>query len=1008
MNVLYLLIFIFFSGATNFVRSYIGRIAFLCLCYLAVGLVFDQRVVAQINFEPLTNNEKRIVDEILFLSKNGIDELSMYIVKNKNNIDRKIIKDLIFKARLRESGSYPEKSLEIFNIALFVSHSLNDKRYIALIHFFLGRVLFKQSKVDEAIQNYLVSEKQFYDNGYFADLVYVYADIGYVYLKKDVVLSKMYFEKGLIFSRHSMNSTLPNIYPIELGLASLYSGLAALSLIDGDRYRAIGYYHDALASYRVLDGVYRSYGIQISEHLFWLGRLYREVGSIVKSLIYYHESYKFALRGNNRLLQAEIFNSIGVLYLEQEFYVKAEKYFFDSLDIYSSDVKLYGKEIVLLNLGVVYQRKNDKSLAERYFKEAYQKAKEQGNKDVMIAAGEGLGVCFRIAGDFKSAMTILDASLVLANEIKDKIRIAEVLWRKSEVLHDMKQFDDSIELATQSLHISKRLQLTNLSVLTSTLLARSMIKKNEIDLAIGILKQAIAIVEERRYQVAGQEQGRQLYFENKLAPYHLMINIYVEKGMMHDALTQMENIKGRILLDSLKKSGGRITYDMTDMDRLEEQKLNQVIVDLNKLLRAEIQKKYQDQNRINRVRGELINARLKHSIYQDLLQATNPGISFHDDIAKQFIYYDFKLAGLDADTLYVGYTVTEELTYTFVISPRDGEEEHNLVIQPIEIRRTDLRKKISYFHAQLAQRSLNYTVASRDLYDLLIKPIEIKLIGKRKICIIPDDVLWGIPFQALTARSGRYLIEEYSVFYAPSLSVYLQMLNRYSYTGESKENSLLAFGNPSLDDDTVEYFNGQQRGENFKPLPHAEFEVKAILTMFRNPKSKALIGLEAEERLFKSMVSEYRTIHLATHGVLDDQNPLYSYLLLSKKDDDQIEDGILEAREILNLDLSADMVVLSACETARGRIGSGEGLIGMSWAFFIAGCRSTVVSQWKIDSAGTAKFMIEFYKVLERNRVEGKSSKSEALKNAAIMMMKNIRYRHPYYWAGFVTIGLDN
>lgn len=1007
MNVLYLLVFNTFLCVTEYVRSYIGRIAFLCLCYLAVGFVFDQRVVAQMIIEPLTNDEKRIVDEMLFLSKNSTDEFSVYIEMNKKNMDRKIIKDLIFKARLRESGSYPEKSLEIFNIALFVSHSLNDKRYIALIHFFLGRLMFKQGKVDEAIQHYLLSEKQFYDNGYFADLVYVYADIGYVYLKKDVVLSKLYFEKGLLFSRQSVNSILPNIYPIELGLASLYSGLAALSLIDGDRYRSIGYHHDAVASYTALDAVYKSYGIQISEHLFSLGRLYREIGSIVKSLIFYHESYKFALRSSNRLLQAEIFNSIGVLYLEQEFYIKAEKYFFDSLDIYSSDDNLIGKEIVLLNLGVVYQRKNDKSLAEIYFKESYQKAIEHGNRDVMIAAGEGLGDCFRIAGDFKSAMAILDASLVLANETQDKMRIAEVLWRKSEVLFDMKQYDDSIELATQSLDISKRLQLTNLSVLASTLRARSMIKKNEVDLAIGVLKQAIASVEERRYQVAGQEQGRQLYFENKLTPYHLLINIYVEKGMMYDALTQMENIKGRIILDSLKMSGGRLTYEEPDMNKLEEQKLNQVIVDLNKLLRAEIQKKYQDQNRINRIRGDLTDARLKHSIHQDLLLATNSKIPIYDDVAKQFISHDFKLAGLDADTLYVGYTVTEDLTYTFAISP-SGEEEIDLAIKTIEIRRVDLRKKISYFHAQLAQRSLNFTIASRDLYDLLIKPIEIKLNGKRKICIIPDDVLWGIPFQALTAPGERYLIEEYSVFYAPSLSVYLQMLKRNTYSGESKENSLLAFGNPSLEGDTVKYLKGHQRDENFMPLPHAEFEVKAILSMFRNPKSKALIGQEAEERLFKSVVSEYRTIHMATHGVLDDQNPLYSYLLLSKKDDDQEEDGILEAREILNLDLSADMVVLSACETARGRIGSGEGLIGMSWAFFVAGCRSTVVSQWKIDSAGTAKFMIEFYKVLEKKRVEGKSSKSEALKIAAIMMMKNIRYRHPYYWAGFVTIGLDN
>jgi CHAT domain-containing protein len=107
----------------------------------------------------------------------------------------------------------------------------------------------------------------------------------------------------------------------------------------------------------------------------------------------------------------------------------------------------------------------------------------------------------------------------------------------------------------------------------------------------------------------------------------------------------------------------------------------------------------------------------------------------------------------------------------------------------------------------------------------------------------------------------------------------------------------------------------------------------------------------------------------------------------------------------MDLNLRADLVVLSACETARGRIGAGEGVIGMSWAFFVAGCRTTVVSQWQVNSPSTSELMAGFYKHLRPAATKNRKMKSDALRLAALELIKNPRYRHPYYWAGFVMIG---
>ena len=127
--------------------------------------------------------------------------------------------------------------------------------------------------------------------------------------------------------------------------------------------------------------------------------------------------------------------------------------------------------------------------------------------------------------------------------------------------------------------------------------------------------------------------------------------------------------------------------------------------------------------------------------------------------------------------------------------------------------------------------------------------------------------------------------------------------------------------------------------------------------------------------------------------------------MLTKTAGDPENDGLLEAREIMNMHLNADLAVLSACETANGRIPPGEGVIGMSWAFFVGGTRSMLVSQWKVNSASTSQLMMNFYENLPSKEDHQANKKAQALREAALRLMKNKRYRHPFYWAGFVMIG---
>src|SRR4029077_4487717 len=129
-------------------------------------------------------------------------------------------------------------------------------------------------------------------------------------------------------------------------------------------------------------------------------------------------------------------------------------------------------------------------------------------------------------------------------------------------------------------------------------------------------------------------------------------------------------------------------------------------------------------------------------------------------------------------------------------------------------------------------------------------------------------------------------------------------------------------------------------------------------------------------------------------------SPLYSQLVLAAPRAGESDDGLLEAREILEMSLDADLAVLSACETGRGQSGAGEGLIGMSWAFFVAGCPATVASQWKVEAAGTNRLMLAFHR-----EVRAGLSPAEALRLAALSQLRRPDERHPFYWAGFVAMG---
>jgi CHAT domain-containing protein len=288
---------------------------------------------------------------------------------------------------------------------------------------------------------------------------------------------------------------------------------------------------------------------------------------------------------------------------------------------------------------------------------------------------------------------------------------------------------------------------------------------------------------------------------------------------------------------------------------------------------------------------------------------------------------------------------------------------------------------------------LGYRAEARELYDTLLAPLAPFVLGNEPLYFVPDGPLWSLPFQTLVAPSGAHLAETRPIAVAPSLAIlHSQMPRRDAGAG------LLAFANPRVEGASRETVRAAAPDLPLGPLPETEEEVRAISALYKG--DTVHIGNHATESAFKKEASRYRILHLATHGFVASGAPMYSGLIFSN---DEENDGILEAREVADMTLGADLAVLSACDTGSGRISEGEGMVGLSWAFLAAGCPTTIVSQWKADSAATAKLMIELHR-----RITQGDSAAQALRRAQKSLMRSETHWHPYYWAPFIVVGRDH
>lgn len=458
-------------------------------------------------------------------------------------------------------------------------------------------------------------------------------------------------------------------------------------------------------------------------------------------------------------------------------------------------------------------------------------------------------------------------------------------------------------------------------------------------------KKAIELLETQRSSISldGQKMG---FVEDRLAVYGKMVATQLALGKPDVAFEYVERSKSRALVDLLaskKQFGSQASSQQKNL-------LSQLDNAANDAFAA------QPLEGTRNVRG------LKRKV-----QAQAPKLSSVTTVSARS-FKELQSLIPEGETL-IEYYQTQDQWHAFIVTSNS--------IKTVALPAKNLAEPINEFRKKILQpKSGNYKSQANALYQAVFEPVKPHLTTSN-ITIVAHGELHYLPFNALF-DGRRYVIDRYSLRLLPSTSV----LDLIPNNPMNKSQSTLVLGNPDL-------------GNRQYDLPAAEQEARQLGRVVKG--AEVLIQKKATETAIKQKGAEFNRLHIASHGEFDQVNPLNSRLLLSA---DSANDGVLTVSDIYNLDLKANLVTLSACETGLGDIKTGDDVVGLNRGFLYAGASSVVSTLWVVDDKATENLMVSFYKKLER------SNKREALRSAQLKIKNNYN-SHPFYWAAFQLTGLD-
>jgi CHAT domain-containing protein len=938
-----------------------------------------------------------------------------------------------------------QEAIKYYDQLLGVSRKLPDRRWeieayndLSSINIDLGN---KQLIFDYSKRAQMLSK----ETGILSGEAVALNNIGacYSYVLGDREKSLEFFTEALKLSQTGRDFREQALSITNLGHA--YMGL-------GDVRKALSHFNRALPYWQSV-GDHRQEALVLTA----IGLAHSSLGEMFEALSNHNRAIQLLQTIGDRIGEAVAFNGTAYVYNVLGEPLKALNLHSKALVLYRAAARRAGEAVTLGAIGQIYQLlgHNQKALECHYQKLAISRAIE--NRRAEAYTLRDIGVVFDSLGEKSKALQYYNQALLLSRNLHDPRGEAYSLVGIGSVYDILGDKQKALDLYRQSLALMRSAEDRAGEMQTLHKMVR-------VELGLGDLAEAskhgttlLGLVEALRNTVANRE-FRISYFASVHQHYELQIDVLMSlhkqnpsAGFNAAALEISERARGRSLLDMLNEAGADIRQGV-DPALLQQER------DLQQLLNSKAERQTRmlslnhTEEQVEGTKKEIGDLTVQYEEVLARIRSSSPryaALTQPHTLTLSEIQQDL----LDDNTICLEYSLGDERSYLWAVTPtsvktfqlpgRAKIEEATRLYRAM-ISFGDTPKLQSVQHSRISRESAKSQLsqAAADLSRMLLEPIAPEL-GRKRLLIIADGALHYVPFAALPDPGGNKqgdsseqpVIVDHEVVNLPSLSV-LAALRREIEGRTSASKSLAVLADPvfEADDPRLGLKHIRRAGNpntmsarsqanqteqalrslgveetvseklRLQRLPFAGWEAMAITNLIPRAQCKLALGLEASISTATSAeLSEYRIVHFATHALVYGVHPqLYGIVLSLVDEQGHSQDGFLRLNEIYNLKLRAELVVLSACQTALGKEINGEGLVGLTRGFMYAGAPRIVATLWKVDDRASAELMKSFY-----DGMFGKQglSPAAALQAAQVAMWKNPRWKSPFYWAAFLLQG---
>jgi CHAT domain-containing protein/Tfp pilus assembly protein PilF len=844
---------------------------------------------------------------------------------------------------------------------------------------------------------------------------------------------------------------LEKVLPDSIALALNFDNLGNVTRERGDLAEADEYYKRSLSiALKLSPG-----SLEAASVLGNLGGLASDRGDFAVAEDYYQQSLAIRRKlAPGSLEEAYAVGNLGILEQLRGNLAKAEDYDKQSLTTYMklAPDSLYTADW-LTDLGDIAQDREELSKAEDYYGQALTIRERVAPASGAVAESlEGLGEVARDRGEFAKAEEYTQRSLAIYEKsAPDSIGIADCLEHLGRLALDRQDLDSAEGFYRRAISIWEKLSPEREAYAKSLAgLARTMLDKQQPGEALRFYEEALKVLDSQLGRLGGSSDVRATY-RAKHADYYLdYADLLVTQKKPELAFQVLERSRARTLLELLAEAHVDIRQGAPP-ELLEQEHILQATLTAKSNRKISLLEGKHSDDQLAEVNKEMAAVLEQYQGVEAQIRSSSPAYAALTQ-PQPLSAREVQEQLLDSETVLLEYALGEKRSFVFLVTPTsvdayelpkrsEVEERAHRVYSILTSRNRWIEGETATQKITRAQRDEgNYQKAVAALSQMILGPIAAAIKGKR-LLIVADGSLQYIPFAALPGPGSAasklpvLLIAEHEIVNLPSASV-LALLREQTNGRAVRPKQVAVFADPVFDKSdprvtrekliaktessaenkpaaslpyqltrSVGDVIGETRsvGSGLQRLVFSRQEADSIMALTSHGEGLEAVDFQASRDLALSKeLGQYRFVHFATHGLLDNQHPELSGLVLSLVDSHgKPQNGFLELQDVYNLDLPVDLVVLSACETGLGKEINGEGLIGLTRGFMYAGAPRVVASLWKVDDLATADLMGRFYKAM----LKGGIRPAAALRQAQLEMWKDKRWTDPYYWAAFTLQG---